>query len=516
MAAPDPGHGAAEPRFTDIFVRRPVLATALCLSLALIGVRVAIDMPVQQYPSIESASLVVTTPYIGASADVVQGFITDPIERVAATIPGVDFVDSETRAGMSVVTVYLELNEDSADALAELSSRLGQIRFELPRGAEDPAVEVERADRPYAGWYLGVRLNERMSRAEVTDTLRREVSPQLAAVPGVHKIWMGGGRLPAMRIWLDPERMAMFDVSTRDIEAALTRNNIIATIGQTENANQRVDLLVNTSLTRAEEFERMVIRESEGSLIRMRDVARIELGEEEGTVIGRMNHDRTVWLGVYPLPGANEIDIADALYVAVDEINADMPAGLKLEVGEDVTVYMRNALVEIFTTLAETILLVGLVVVVMMGSVRTALVPLVTIPISLLGAVAAMALMGFSFNLLTILAIVLSVGLVVDDAIVMVENVARHMREGASRTAAALASARQLASPIIAMTMTLAMVYIPIGFLSGMTGVLFKEFAFTLAIAVLISGMVALTLSPVMSSRVAPVAGPGVGNDAAG
>ena len=507
MAAPDPGHGAAEPRFTDIFVRRPVLATALCLSLALIGVRVAIDMPVQQYPSIESASLVVTTPYIGASADVVQGFITDPIERVAATIPGVDFVDSETRAGMSVVTVYLELNEDSADALAELSSRLGQIRFELPRGAEDPAVEVERADRPYAGWYLGVRLNERMSRAEVTDTLRREVSPQLAAVPGVHKIWMGGGRLPAMRIWLDPERMAMFDVSTRDIEAALTRNNIIATIGQTENANQRVDLLVNTSLTRAEEFERMVIRESEGSLIRMRDVARIELGEEEGTVIGRMNHDRTVWLGVYPLPGANEIDIADALYVAVDEINADMPAGLKLEVGEDVTVYMRNALVEIFTTLAETILLVGLVVVVMMGSVRTALVPLVTIPISLLGAVAAMALMGFSFNLLTILAIVLSVGLVVDDAIVMVENVARHMREGASRTAAALASARQLASPIVAMTMTLAMVYIPIGFLSGMTGVLFKEFAFTLAIAVLISGVVALTLSPVMSSRVAPVQG---------
>ena len=507
VAASDLGQGAAEPRFTDIFVRRPVLATALSLSLALIGVRVAIDMPVQQYPTIESASLVVTTPYVGAPADVVQGFITDPIERVAATIPGVDFIDSETRAGQSVVTVYLKLNEDSADALAELSTRLGQIRFELPRGAEDPAVEVERADRPQAGWYLGVRLNERMSRAEVTDYLRREVSPQLAALPGVQKIWMGGGRLPAMRIWLDPERMAMFNVSTQDIETALTRNNVIATIGRVENANQRVDLLVNTSLTRAEEFERLVIRESEGSLIRMRDVARIELGEEEGEILGRMNHQTTVWLGVYPLPGANEIDIADALYVALEEINANMPAGVKLEIGEDVTVYMRNALVEIFTTLAETVLLVGLVVVVMMGSVRTALVPLVTIPISLLGAVAAMALMGFSFNLLTILAIVLSVGLVVDDAIVMVENVARHMREGATRTAAALASARQLASPIIAMTLTLAMVYAPIGFLSGMTGVLFKEFAFTLAIAVLISGMVALTLSPVMSSRVAPQQG---------
>ena len=507
MAAPDLGQGAAEPRFTDIFVRRPVLALALCASLALIGVRVAVDMPVQQYPTIESASLVVTTPYVGASAETVQGFITDPIERVAATIPGVDFIDSETRAGVSFVTVYLKLNEDSADALAELSTRLGQIRFELPPGAEDPAVEVERADRPYAGWYLGVRLNERMSRAEVTDYLRREVSPQLAAVPGVHKIWLGGGRLPAMRIWLDPERMAMFNVSAQDVVAALTRNNIIATIGQAENANQRIDLLVNTSLTRATEFERMVIRESEGSLIRMRDVARIELGEEEGTVLGRLNHDETVWLGVYPLPGSNEIEVADALYLAIDEINADMPAGLELEIGEDVTVYMRDALVEIFTTLGETILLVGLVVVIMMGSVRTALVPLVTIPISLLGAVAAMSLMGFSLNLLTVLAVVLSVGLVVDDAIVVVENVARHMREGASRTAAALASARQLASPIVAMTMTLAMVYIPIGFLTGMTGVMFKEFAFTLAIAVLISGMVALTLSPVMSSRVAPEQG---------
>ena len=507
MTLSDFGQGAAEPRFSDLFVRRPILPLALCLIVALIGVRVAIDMPVQQYPTIESASLVVTTPYVGASADVVQGFVTDPIERVAATIPGVDFIESDTRAGMSIVTVFLKLNEDSADALAELSTRLGQIRFELPERAEDPAVEVERADRPIAGWYLGVRLNGRMSRAEVTDYLRREVSPQLAAIPGVQKIWVGGGRLPAMRIWLDPERMAMFNLSTQDIEQALTRNNIVATIGRAENADQRVDLTVNTSLTMAEEFERMVVRESEGALIRLRDVARIELGEEEGLDLGRLNHDAAVFLGVYPSPGSNEIDIADAMYVALDEINANMPAGLLLEIGEDVTVYMRAALSEIFTTLAETILLVGLVVVVMMGSLRTALVPLVTIPISLLGAVAAMSLMGFSFNLLTVLAIVLSVGLVVDDAIVMVENVARHMREGATRFQAALASARQLASPIMAMTLTLATVYIPIGFLSGMTGVLFREFAFTLAVAVLISGAVALTLSPVMSSRVAPERG---------
>jgi multidrug efflux pump len=498
---------ARTPRFTDIFIRRPVLAVVMSLALVLIGIRVAIDMPVLQYPKIESASLEIRTPYVGAAADVVQGFITDPIERAAATIPGVDHIESTTTAGLSIVTVFLKLNEDSNDALAELSTRLGQIRFELPAGAEDPAVEVKRADRPQAGWYLPVALNGRMSRAEVTDYLRREVVPKLSAIDGVQKVDLAGGRLPAMRIWLDPDRMAMFNVSAQDVEAALARNNIIATIGRSENSDQRIDLMVDTALTRTDEFERLVIRETDGALIRIRDVARVELGEEEGIATARLDNQRAVFLAVWPLPGANEIDIADQMYGALKEINADMPAGLEVIIGYDVTKYMRAALKEIFTTLAETVLLVGCVVVALMGSVRTALVPLVTIPISLLGAVAAMSLMGFSLNLLTVLAIVLSVGLVVDDAIVMVENVARYMREGASRVEAALASARQLASPIIAMTLTLATVYAPIGFLSGLTGVLFKEFAFTLAVAVLISGFVALTLSPVMSSWVAPEQG---------
>jgi len=500
-------HQARTPKFTDIFVRRPILAIVISLALILIGLRVAVDMPVLQYPSIESASLQIRTPYIGASAEVVQGFITDPIERAASTIPGIDFIESKTTAGLSLVTVYLQLNDDSNDALAELSTRLGQIRFELPQGAEDPAVEVVRADRPQAGWYLPVLLSGRISRAEVTDYLRREVVPQLTSIPGVQKVTLSGGRLPAMRIWLDPDRMAMFNVSAQDVELALRSNNIIATIGQSENANQRIDLMVDTSLQRAEEFERMVIRETDGSLIRIHDVARVELGEEEGSDRSRVNQDRAIFLAVYPLPGANEIDIADELYVVIEDINRTLPADLAIEVAYDVTKYMRAALQEIFTTLAETVLLVGLVVVVFMGSFRTALVPLVTIPISLLGAVAAMALMGFTLNLLTVLAIVLSVGLVVDDAIVMVENVARYMREGMSRTQAALASSRQLVAPIIAMTLTLATVYAPIGLLSGLTGVLFKEFAFTLAVAVLISGFVALTLSPVMSGWVAPEQG---------
>ncbi|MDA1073446.1 MAG: efflux RND transporter permease subunit, partial [Proteobacteria bacterium] len=500
-------NAARTPRLTDVFVKRPVLAVVVALGLVLIGARVALDMPVLQYPQIESASLVIETPYIGASADVVQGFVTDPIERAAATIPGVDFIESVTTAGMSTVTVYLKLNERSPDALAELSTRLGQIRFELPAGAEDPAVEVRRADRPNAGWYLGVRLNERVTHSEVTDYLRREVVPQISSIKGVQKAWIGGGRLPAMRIWLNPERMAMFNVSAADVETALARNNVIATIGQSENSEQRIDLMVNTSLKTPAEFERLIIRQEDGALIRIGDIARVQLGEEEARNMARLTQHTSVFLGIFPLPGANEIDIADEMYGLLDEINATMPSGLEIEIGYDVTDYMRDALREIFITLGETVLLVGAVVVALMGSFRTAIVPLVTIPISLLGAVGAMALMGFSFNLLTVLAIVLSVGLVVDDAIVMVENVARYMREGLSRSQAALASSRQLMSPIIAMTITLATVYAPIGFLSGLTGVLFKEFAFTLAVAVLISGFVALTLSPVMSSWVVPERG---------
>ncbi|MEM6709531.1 MAG: efflux RND transporter permease subunit [Pseudomonadota bacterium] len=498
---------ARVPKPTDVFVERPVLAVVLSLALVLIGVRVATGMPVLQYPRIESASLIVETPYIGADAETVQGFITDPVERVAATIPGVDFIESNTTAGMSTVTVYLKLNEDSADALAELSTRLGRIRFELPAGAEDPSVTVRRADRPQAGWYLGVTISDTLSHAETTDYLRRVVVPQLSSIAGVQQVWLGGERTPAMRIWLDPDRMAMFNVSATDVADALQRNNVIATIGSADNDRQRIDLRVDTALKSADEFEQLVVRETDGTLLRLRDIARVELGAEESQYLGRSDQDTTVWLGVYPLPGANEIDIADRMYVVLDEINASMPAGLSVEIGSDVTLYMRAALTEIFITLVETVLLVGAVVVAFMGSFRTALVPLVTIPVSLLGAVTAMALMGFSFNLLTVLAIVLAVGLVVDDAIVVVENVARYLREGLSRGQAALASSRQLFAPIVSMTLTLAIVYAPIGFLSGLTGVLFKEFAFTLAVAVVISGVVALTLSPIMSAWVAPAHG---------
>jgi multidrug efflux pump len=494
------------PALMDVFVTRPVLSVVLSLLLVIAGVLAALKLPVLQYPRVESSSLIVSTAYVGASAEVVQGFITDPIERAAATVPGIDYVDSTTLAGMSTVTVWMRLNEDSTAALAELSSRLDQIRFELPAGAEDPSVSVARADRSSAVFYLTVNIDN-FSRPQVTDYLTRNVNPILSSIEGVQRIGLEGGRNPAMRVWINPQQMAAFNISSQDIQAALGANNIIATIGRSENAEQRINLLANTTMQTVADFEQLVVRESEGSLIRLGDVARIELGEEEGEVNARLSQNTAIHISVWPLPGANEIVIGDELYTLLDQINPTLPEGMQIDIGYDGTLYMRDAIREIFITLLETVLLVGLVVLALMGSMRTAIVPLVTIPISLLGAAAAMQLMGFSLNLLTILAIVLSVGLVVDDAIVVVENVARHMREGKGRIEAALASSRQLFTPIVGMTITLAAVYAPIGFLGGLTGVLFKEFAFTLSVAVLISGLVALTLSPIMSAYASPERG---------
>lgn len=483
----------------DIFVRRPVIAVVIALVLLLSGIFAATRISILQFPQINSASLLISTHYSGSSADVIQGFITDPIERVAMTIPGVDYVDSITTAGMSTVTVWLNLNEDITVALAELSSQLNQIRNELPVGAEDPAVTVQRADRSGAAFYLNTTASG-YSRAEITDYLKRNVNPLLAGIEGVQRIELHGGRDPAMRIWLDPDRLASLGLAADDVWTALNANNVIATFGKTDNAAQQINLLSNASLKTPEQFAQLIIKQGPDGMIRLADVARVELAEDAGTETTRTDNQQGVFIAVWPKPGANEIVIGDALYPLLTKINASLPTSMALSMAYDSTTYMRAALIEIGTTLAETVLLVGLVVLIMMGSLRMALVPLVTIPISLLGAIGVIWALGFSLNLLTILAIVLAVGLVVDDAIVVVENVARHMREGKSRLQAALISSRELLKPIIAMTLTLAAVYTPIGFVDGLTGALFREFAFTLAIAVLISGVVAITLSPIMSA----------------
>ena len=496
-------HPESRARWTDIFVRRPVVSVVLSLAMLLIGVRAATTLPVIQYPVIESASLEINTFYAGSSAKTVRGFITEPIERVASSIPGVNYVESTTTAGRSLVKVWLKLNEDSTDALAELNTRLSQIRFELPEGAEDPAIEIVRADSPYASFYLAMSIPEGETSSSITDLMQRDVLPRLTSLPNVQNAINSGIR-PAMRIWVDTARMAALDVSTGDIQNALRQNNVISTLGRSQNSIQRINLVTNTEAKTPEDFANILLRADGNVDIRLGDIAQVIAGSEEQTQLSRHTMLDVVFIGIYPAPGANEIAVADALYAEVDAINETLREDLEFFIAFDVTRYMRTSLKEIFITLGETIFLVGFVVVALMGSLRTAIVPLLTIPISLLGAMAAMSLMGFSLNLLTILAIVLSVGLVVDDAIVVVENVARNLRQGMTRREAALRSSRRLLAPIIAMTLTLAVVYAPIGLLSGLTGVLFKEFAFTLAIAVLISGLVALTLSPIMSAWVCP------------
>jgi len=486
--------------FTDIFIKHPVLAAVVNLVILLVGWRALASLPVQQYPQIESSSVVITTVYTGASAETVRGFLTTPIERAVSAISGVDYLESTSRAGVSTVTVRLKLNHSSTAALAEITARLQQVRSELPGEAEPPVVEVQRADRPYASFYLSFTSTEREVPA-ITDWLLRTLQPQLSTLPGVQRVTIEGGRQLAMRVWIDPERLAALGLAPGDVYAALQRNNYLAAVGQTKGNLVQVNLLANTDLRSTAEFNDLIVAERQGAIVRLSDVARVELGAEEADMVAKYGEREAVYLGVWPLVGVNEIEVAHRLRDEMERIRPGLPADIDMQMAYDATVFMEDALKEITKTLSETILIVGLVVFLFMGSIRTALVPLVAMPISLVGAAVVMYAAGFSLNLLTILAIVLSVGLVVDDAIVVVENVERHVREGKSRIDAALIGARELVGPVLAMTVTLAAVYTPIGFQGGLTGSLFLEFAITLAAAVVVSGVVAVTLSPVMSSR---------------
>ncbi len=484
---------------TDVFVRHPVLALVVNLVLVLVGVRVATSLPVQQYPKLDSASVIITTVYTGASAETVRGFLTTPIERAVSAIGGIDHIESESRQGVSMVTIRLELGYDTTRALAEVTARLQQVRSELPSEAEPPMVDVQRADRPYASFYLSFTSDER-SLAQITDYLTRNVQPQLSTVQGVQRVTVEAGRPIAMRVWIDPDKLAALNLAPGDVFASIQRNNYVAAVGQTKGNLVQVNLLADTDLRSVEEFAQLIVTDRGGAIVRLSDVARVELGAEEPDFMAKYDDHPAVYLGVWPLVGANEIDVQKSLVAEMDRLRTKLPTELEMHLAYDGTQFMRDALAEISKTLVETILIVGLIVFLFLGSVRTALVPLVAMPVSLIGAAVVMAAFGFSLNLLTILAIVLSVGLVVDDAIVVVENVERHVRMGKTRLAAAAEAARELVGPIIAMTITLAAVYTPIGFQGGLTGALFLEFAITLAAAVLVSGMVAITLSPIMSA----------------
>ncbi len=487
-------------KITDLFIRRPVLALVVNL-LILLGGLISINiLTVRQYPRSDVAVITVTTAYIGANADLVRGYITTPLERVIASADGIDYIDSTSAQGLSTIKVHLKLNYDANAALTQVQAKVAQVRNDLPPEAEAPVIELETADNEFAAMYLGFYSSE-LDENQITDYLTRVVQPKLSAINGVQRAEILGDRTFAMRIWLKPDRMAALNISPSDVREALQANNYLAALGSTKGSMISVNLVANTNLRTAEEFRKLAIKQADGTIVRLGEIADVVLGAENYNEEVRFNGQTATFMGIWVLPTANSLDVIRAVREALPGIEKAMPTGIKVGIPYDSTTYINDAIHEVIKTLVETLIIVMLVIFLFMGSLRAVLVPITAIPISLIGAVLLMLAFGFTINLLTLLAIVLSVGLVVDDAIVVVENIERHMQEGKTPLAAALLGARELVGPIVAMTITLAAVYTPIGIQGGLTGALFREFAFTLAGAVLVSGVVALTLSPMMSSR---------------
>jgi multidrug efflux pump len=490
-----------KPAFTDLFIRRPVLAVVYALLILIAGGQAISTLTVRQYPESENASIVIRTVYVGADADLVRGFITTPIERVVASADGIDYLQSSSRQGLSEITARLKLNYDANAALAEISAKVDEVRADLPPEAEVPIITIQSADAQIAAAYLSFS-STLLQANEITDYITRVVQPRLTAVPGVQNAEILGGRNFALRAWLKPEAMAAYGIRPAEVRAAMATNNYLSAVGQTLGALQTTVLKAETDIRDIEVFQQMVIRTDGNRIIRLSDIAEVELGAQSYAEEVRFSGQDAVFIGVWVLPDANAIDVIAAVRQEMEGIRENLPTGLDANVAYDSTTYIETAIREVVSTLIETLVIVIIVIFLFMGSLRTVLVPVVSIPLSLIGAVFLMQVFGFTINLLTLLAIVLSVGLVVDDAIVMVENTERHIREGLKRRKAAILSARELVRPIIAMTITLAAVYAPIGLQGGLTGSLFREFAFTLAGAVLISGSVALIISPILSACV--------------
>jgi multidrug efflux pump len=487
-------------KLTDLFIRRPVLALVINLVIIIAGLQAIRSLNVRQYPRSENSVVTVTTVYVGASADLVRGFITTPLERAIAAADGIEYIESQSALGRSTINIRLKLNYDPIQALSEISSKVDQVRNDLPPEAEVPIINVESAESRFASSYLSFTSDVLMQN-EITDYLVRVVQPRLSAVEGVQRADILGGRTFAMRIWLKPDRMAAFNISPVQVRRALAANNYLAAVGRTKGALVQVNLTADTDLRSVEEFKRLVIRQQDGAIIRLEDIGDIVLGAEDYDTEVRFSGQTAVFMGIWSLPNANSLDVINRIRVQMQVIQKELPTGMEASVAYDGTKYIKNAIREVTKTLGDTLLIVVIIIFLFLGSFRSVLIPVVAIPLSLIGAVFLMQVFGFTINLLTLLAIVLSVGLVVDDAIVVVENVERHLRRGLSPFDAAILGARELVGPIIAMTVSLAAVYIPIALQGGLTGTLFREFAFTLAGAVTISGVVALTLSPMMASK---------------
>ncbi|HEY4053239.1 MAG TPA: efflux RND transporter permease subunit [Terriglobales bacterium] len=487
-------------KLTDLFVKRPVLAIVVNLVILIAGLQAIRSLSVRQYPRSDIAEVQVSTVYVGANADLVRGFITTPLERVIASADGIDYMESTSAQGLSTITVHLKLNYDTNAALTQVQAKVAQVRNDLPPEAEAPVIELQTADNQFAAMYIGFSSAD-LDQNQITDYLTRVVQPKLSAVSGVQRADILGDRTFAMRIWLKPDQMAARGVSPSDVHDALSKNNYLSALGSTKGSMVSVNLVANTDLKTADEFKQMVVKQQNGVVVRLGEIADVVLGAENYDSDVRFNGESATFMGIWVLPTANSLDVIKQVRATLPGIREQLPTGMKLGVPYDSTAYIQDAINEVLHTLTETLLIVVVVIFLFLGSFRSVLIPIVAIPISLIGAVFLMLAAGFTINLLTLLAIVLSVGLVVDDAIVMVENVERHLQLGKTPFRAALDAARELVGPIIAMTITLAAVYTPVAIQGGLTGALFREFAFTLAGAVIVSGIVALTLSPMMGSK---------------
>jgi multidrug efflux pump len=486
-------------RFTDLFIKRPVLATVVNLFLLLAGGLALKELNVRQYPETKNAIITVTTAYPGASADLVRGFVTTPLEREIASADGIDYVESVSAPNVSVVRSQLRLNYDPNDALTQITSKVNRVRRELPAGAEDPMFEIQVGETT-ASMYLSFS-SATLQSNQITDYLVRVVQPKLSTVEGVQKAEILGARTFAMRVWLKPDRLAAFGLSSSQVWSALAAQNYLSAVGKTKGEMTFVNLTAKTDVHSAEDFRALVLREQNGAVVRVGDIADVELGADDYEVKVMLRGNETTMISISVLPTANSLDVVKRVRAAWPEIQSQLPASIQGNIVYDATEFISDSIDEVVKTLVEAMLIVVIVIYLFLGSFRSVIIPVVAIPLSLVGGTVLMLAMGFTVNLLTLLAMVLAIGLVVDDAIVVVENIHRHIEEGLTPLDAALKGAHELIGPVIAMTITLVSVYTPLGLQGGVTGALFREFAFTLAGAVFISGFVALTLSPMLSAR---------------
>ncbi len=485
--------------FTDIFIQRPVLATVLSLLLFLIGLHSVTQLQLRQYPQMENTVINVTTAYPGASGKVIQGFITTPLQQSIASAEGIDYMTSTSVQGVSTISVYIRLNYDPQKALTNVMSKVSEVSAPLPKESQQPIIQKSTGGS-VALMYLAYR-SKSMNNQQINDYISRVVQPKIETLPGVAQAQIMGGNKFAMRVWMDPQKLASLGVTVPDVISAIQANNYQTAGGSTKGKYVTYDVDINTDAHDVATFKDMVVKNENGALIRLKDIAKVELGSQSYDSNVSFDGVNAIFVAVLPTPEANPLTVANEVRAQILQLTKQYPPGFSGRIVYDGSNYIRDSIKEVARTIGEATLIVVLVIFLFLGAFRTVLIPLVTIPLSMVGVCSLLLMMGYSINLMTLLALVLAIGLVVDDAIVVVENVYRHLEEGMSPFNAAIQGAAEIATPIIAMTITLAAVYAPIAFMGGITGALFKEFAFTLAMTVILSGFIALTLSPMMASK---------------